>query len=99
MHGPVLPKNPWSTDHLISRAPQRRKGQMGPSGSLAPLENHAEAEAHAAALRLVCRPGQRGAAAAVGSRRCLRGTGEPGRDSIAGRGAQPVGRGTGWNSR
>jgi CobQ-like glutamine amidotransferase family enzyme len=59
LHGPVLPKNPWLTDHLISRALRHRNGDMGPSGFLAPLEDHAEAEAHAAALRLACRPARR----------------------------------------
>jgi lipid II isoglutaminyl synthase (glutamine-hydrolysing) len=98
LHGPVLPKNPWLTDHLISRALRHRNGDMGPSGSLAPLEDHAEAEAHAAALRLACRPARRwGAAAAAGSRRWQ--PGQAGTDDLAGREAQPAGRGMAWISR
>ncbi|HEX6450285.1 MAG TPA: glutamine amidotransferase [Trebonia sp.] len=65
LHGPVLPKNPWLTDHLISAALAHRYGDTGTPGSLAPLEDQAEAEAHAAALRLACRPvGWRAAVAA-----------------------------------
>jgi CobQ-like glutamine amidotransferase family enzyme len=54
LHGPVLPKNPWLTDHLISRALAHRYGDAGPF--LAPLEDRTEAEAHAAALRLARAP-------------------------------------------
>lgn len=56
LHGPVLPKNPWLTDHLISRALRYRYKDAGTPDSLAPLEDRAEAEAHAAALRLAARP-------------------------------------------
>jgi len=56
LHGPVLPKNPWLTDHLISRALLHRYRDVGTPDSLAPLEDQAEAEAHAAALRLACPP-------------------------------------------
>lgn len=52
MHGPVLPKNPWLTDHLISMALRHRYGDTGTLDSLASLEDQAEAQAHAAALRL-----------------------------------------------
>jgi CobQ-like glutamine amidotransferase family enzyme len=56
LHGPVLPKNPWLTDHLISRALLHRYRDVGTPDALAPLEDQAEAEAHAAALRLACPP-------------------------------------------
>jgi CobQ-like glutamine amidotransferase family enzyme len=56
LHGPVLPKNPWLTDHLISRALLHRYGDAGMSLRLPSLEDRAEAQAHAAALRLACRP-------------------------------------------
>jgi lipid II isoglutaminyl synthase (glutamine-hydrolysing) len=59
LHGPVLPKNPWLTDHLISAALAHRYGDTPAPGSLASLEDQAEAEAHAAALRLACRPAGR----------------------------------------
>jgi CobQ-like glutamine amidotransferase family enzyme len=56
LHGPVLPKNPWLTDHLISRALQHRYGDdAGVQGSLAPLDDQTEDDAHDAALRLACR--------------------------------------------
>ena len=48
LHGPVLPKNPWLTDHLLSRALAHRYQDVGP---LAPLADQVEAQAHAAALR------------------------------------------------
>jgi hypothetical protein len=63
LHGPVLPKNPWLTDHLISAALAHRYGDTRRPGSLTPLEDHAEAEAHAAALRLARRPAGRWRAA------------------------------------
>jgi len=56
LHGPVLPKNPWLTDHLISRALLHRYQDSEMLDSLAPLKDHAEAEAHAAAFRLACPP-------------------------------------------
>jgi lipid II isoglutaminyl synthase (glutamine-hydrolysing) len=49
LHGPVLPKNPWLTDHLLATAIARRHPDFGP---LAPLPDEAEEQAHAAALRL-----------------------------------------------
>jgi hypothetical protein len=66
----VLPKNPWLTDHLISRALLHHYQDVATLGSLAPLEDQAEAEAHAAALRLACRTdGRWRAAMAFRSRR------------------------------
>jgi lipid II isoglutaminyl synthase (glutamine-hydrolysing) len=59
LHGPVLPKNPWLTDHLIYRAMRHRYGDTGTPDLLASLEDQAEAEAHAAALRLARLPGRR----------------------------------------
>jgi CobQ-like glutamine amidotransferase family enzyme len=56
LHGPVLPKNPWLADHLLSRALAHRYTDSGP---LAPLTDHVEARAHAAALRLARRPAAR----------------------------------------
>jgi CobQ-like glutamine amidotransferase family enzyme len=53
LHGPVLPKNPWLADHLLSRALAHRYQDFGP---LAPLEDQVEAQAQAAALRLARRP-------------------------------------------
>jgi lipid II isoglutaminyl synthase (glutamine-hydrolysing) len=70
LHGPVLPKNPWLTDHLISMALRHRYREAEPLDLLAPLEDQTEAEAHAAALRLACRPaGGWRAAMTVRSRR------------------------------
>jgi lipid II isoglutaminyl synthase (glutamine-hydrolysing) len=65
LHGPVLPKNPWLADHLLSRALAHRYQDVDP---LAPLTDHAEARASAAALRLARRPATgrwRAAAAAM----------------------------------
>ena len=53
LHGPVLPKNPWLADHLLSKALAHRYQDVDP---LAPLTDKAEAQAHAAALRLAQRP-------------------------------------------
>ena len=55
LHGPVLPKNPWLTDHLISRALLHRYRDAGVLESLAPLDDRTEAKAHTAALRLARR--------------------------------------------
>ena len=49
LHGPVLPKNPWLADFLLSRALGHRYKDFG---ALAPLTDEVEAHAHAAALRL-----------------------------------------------
>lgn len=53
LHGPVLPKNSWLADHLLARALAHRYQDFGP---LTPLTDHAEEQAHAAALRLARRP-------------------------------------------
>jgi lipid II isoglutaminyl synthase (glutamine-hydrolysing) len=93
LHGPVLPKNPWLADHLLSRALARRYPDFGP---LAPLEDGVEAQAHAAALRLARRPASRwGTAAAAWSR-----IGPPWRArATAGGTAGVATKETGWTSR
>jgi CobQ-like glutamine amidotransferase family enzyme len=48
IHGSLLPKNPALADHVIRLALKRRHGDI----DLAPVDDHAEARAHAAALRL-----------------------------------------------
>ncbi len=48
IHGSLLPKNPELADHIIQRALVRRH----PGIELAPIDDRAEARAHAAALRL-----------------------------------------------
>jgi CobQ-like glutamine amidotransferase family enzyme len=48
LHGPLLPKNAWLADHLISLALERRTGR-GPE--LEPLGDELEIAAHATALR------------------------------------------------
>jgi CobQ-like glutamine amidotransferase family enzyme len=52
MHGPVLPKNPWLTDHLIEQGLRHRYGEVTP---LAKLPDGAEERAHAAALQMAMR--------------------------------------------
>jgi hypothetical protein len=101
LHGPALPEYPWLTGHLMFRALRHRDRDMGYSRSPASLVDHAEADAHAAALRLACRSGRRSGAAAVavGSQAPTMGWGQAGRDGLPRHGAQPVSRGTGWNSR
>jgi lipid II isoglutaminyl synthase (glutamine-hydrolysing) len=83
MHGPVLPKNPWLADYLLSRALAHRYGDIGP---LAPLADDTEDAAQAAALRLAGRsaPAWRTAASAM-SRigRPTPGRPSPGRHRIA----------------
>jgi CobQ-like glutamine amidotransferase family enzyme len=69
LHGPVLPKNPWLADHLISRALEHHYSDVGP---LEPLTDQAEAQAHAASLRLARRPARRWRAASVGGSRIRR---------------------------
>jgi lipid II isoglutaminyl synthase (glutamine-hydrolysing) len=83
LHGPVLPKNPWLADHLLSRALARRYPDFGP---LAPLADGVEAEAHAAALRLAQRPAGRWRAAAAALARI----GQPSRAPVAADGNAPV---------
>ena len=101
LHGPVLPKNPWLTDHLISRALLHRYQDAGTLGSLAPLEDQTEAEAHAAALRLACPPTRRWRAAMAARARLRRAgwhhTGAA--DQAAGRHAQQADKGMAWTSR
>lgn len=46
LHGPLLPKNPLFTDHLITTALRRRHGDV----TLATLDDRIEAEAHASAV-------------------------------------------------
>lgn len=55
LHGPLLPKNPLLTDHLIGRALARR----GREAALAPLDDVLEERANAAMLaRLGLQPGR-----------------------------------------
>ncbi len=63
LHGPLLPKNPWLTDHLISMALLHRYRDTESLDLMTPLEDQAEDAAHAAALRLACRPNGRWRAA------------------------------------
>lgn len=91
LHGPLLPKNPWLTDHLISMALQHHYRDAEPLGSLAPLEDQAEDAAHAAAFRLACPPIGRwraAMAARLGLRRA--GLQHGGAADLAGRQAQPA---------
>lgn len=48
IHGSLLPKNPALADHVIALALQRRHADV----TLTPIDDRAEARAHAAALRL-----------------------------------------------
>jgi CobQ-like glutamine amidotransferase family enzyme len=77
LHGPVLPKNPWLTDHLISMALLHRYPDAGALASVAPLEDQTEAEAHAAALRLACPPTGRWRAAMTARPRLRRAALQP----------------------
>ena len=52
LHGPVLPKNPWFTDHLIWQGLCHRYGAVAP---LAPLPDGVEERAHQAALDMAMR--------------------------------------------
>ena len=52
LHGPVLPKNPWFTDHLIWQGLRHRYGEVAP---LAALPDGAEDHAHEAALKMAMR--------------------------------------------
>ena len=49
LHGPVLPKNPWLTDHLTWMGLRHRYGEIAP---LATLPDGAEERAHAVALKM-----------------------------------------------
>jgi lipid II isoglutaminyl synthase (glutamine-hydrolysing) len=102
LHGPVLPKNPWLTDHLISMALLHRyQDVVGTLQALAPLDDHTEAEAHAAALRLASPPTGRWRAALAARPRLRRAglqhTGTA--DQAAGRDAQQADKGMAWTSR
>jgi lipid II isoglutaminyl synthase (glutamine-hydrolysing) len=100
LHGPVLPKNPWLTDHLISRALLHRYGDAGVLGSLAPLDDQTEAKAHAAALRLARRPAARWRAAVAAGPRLWRPRSRPGpADGQAAGDAQTTSKGIAWTSR
>jgi CobQ-like glutamine amidotransferase family enzyme len=72
LHGPLLPKNPWLTDHLISMALLRRYRDAR-LPDLTPLDDQAEDAAHAAALRLACGPTGRWRAAMAARPRWRRG--------------------------
>lgn len=52
LHGPVLPKNPWLTDHLILQGLRHRYGDVAP---LPVLPDGAEERAHQAALKMAMR--------------------------------------------
>ena len=52
LHGPVLPKNPWFTDHLIVNGLRHRYGEVEP---LRDLPDGAEERAHDAALKMAMR--------------------------------------------
>jgi CobQ-like glutamine amidotransferase family enzyme len=93
LHGPVLPKNPWLTDHLISMALLHRYPDAGALASVAPLEDQTEAEAHAAALRLACPPTGRWRAAMTARPRLRRAALQPAEAAgLAGRYAKPAGK-------
>jgi lipid II isoglutaminyl synthase (glutamine-hydrolysing) len=98
LHGPVLPKNPWLADHLLSRALAHRYPDFGP---LSPLTDQMEQQAHAAALRLACRPARRWRTAAAAMSRMRRPARPP---ALAGRAAVVAGnpmadKEAGWTSR
>jgi CobQ-like glutamine amidotransferase family enzyme len=74
-HGPVLPKNPWLTDHLIRVAMERRVGGPVP---LEPLDDAVEEHAHDVALQKALH--NQGRRTAVEPARLLRDSGAaPGR--------------------
>jgi hypothetical protein len=52
LHGPILPKNPWFTDHLIRAGLRHRYAEVAP---LAALPDGAEERAHSAAMQLAMR--------------------------------------------
>jgi CobQ-like glutamine amidotransferase family enzyme len=69
LHGPLLPKNAWFADHLISTALQRRYGEV----TLAPLADDEELRAAAAAVSRAGAPG--GGTVRAGARRAARSPG------------------------
>jgi CobQ-like glutamine amidotransferase family enzyme len=100
LHGPVLPKNPWLTDHLISRALLRRYRDAGTPDALEALEDQTETEAHTAALRLACRPsGRRRAATAALPRWWRAGSQRPAAVDQAAGDDQAAAPGMAWTSR
>jgi lipid II isoglutaminyl synthase (glutamine-hydrolysing) len=104
LHGPVLPKNPWLTDHLICRALLHRYGHAGVLDWMAPLDDQTEAQAHAASLRLARQPA--GAWRAVmaarprrrGARRHAGAGGQAAQGSESAQ-AGPAAEGMAWTSR
>ena len=100
LHGPVLPKNPWLTDHLISRALLHRYRDAGTPDALETLEDQTETEAHTAALRLACRPsGRRRAATAALPRWWRAGSQRPAAVDQAAGDDQAAAPGMAWTSR
>lgn len=55
LHGPVLPKNAWFTDHLLRLALRRR---YGPDATLPPLDDGLETHAHEVVRRRALRVGR-----------------------------------------
>jgi CobQ-like glutamine amidotransferase family enzyme len=53
LHGPLLPKNPWLADRLIAWALEYATGT---APQLAPIDDHLEEAAHAAAIARARRP-------------------------------------------
>lgn len=100
LHGPVLPKNPWLTDHLISRALLHRYRDAEVPGSLAVLDDQTESEAHAAALRLARRSaGGWRAAMVAGPRRWRERSRPAGTDGEVSGAARAARKGMAWTSR
>ena len=97
LHGPLLPKNPWLTDHLISGALQHRYRDAGTLDCLAALEDQTETEAHDAALRLARRPAGRWRAATAARARWRRAGSQ--HAAAADQAGQPTSRRAAWTSR
>jgi hypothetical protein len=96
----VLPKNPWLTDHLISRALRHHYRDAVTADALETLEDQTETEAHTAALRLACRPaGRRRAATAALPRWWRAGPQRPAALDRAAGDDQAAGAGMAWTSR
>ncbi|MBI2321015.1 MAG: glutamine amidotransferase [Chloroflexi bacterium] len=55
LHGPLLPKNPWFADHLLTLALRRR---YGADAALPPLDDALEQRAHEAVRRRALRLGR-----------------------------------------
>jgi hypothetical protein len=58
LHGPLLPRNPWFADHLLSEAMAHRTGEA--PQPLAPLADELELEAHAVSAARARARGGRG---------------------------------------